>query len=205
MALPKDFFSPETETDLVQRADWLTQKPQGSWTYDDYVALPEDGNRYEIIDGVIYRIPMPETIHQACSVRIAYYFFESVDLANVGYVLTAPMDVKLSSGTTVQPDLIVVLNHKLSIITDANINGTPDLLVEILSPGTKTYDRTKKLQTYQKNTVPEYWIANPKTKEVEVLVLENGVYRSLGVFSGQATLPSQVLPNFPPTVNQLFL
>jgi Uma2 family endonuclease len=205
MALPKEIVSPEIQTDTVQRADWLTQKPQGSWTYEDYAALPEDGNRYEIIDGVIYMAPSPGTKHQFSNARIAYFLFVFVDLAGIGHMLSAPMDVRLPSGTTVQPDLIVVLNHNMSIITDANINGTPDLLVEILSPGTKTFDRTKKLQTYQKNGVPEYWIANPVTKEVEVLVLESGAYRSLGVFGGQTKLPSQVLPNFPPSVSQLFV
>lgn len=94
----------------------------------------------------------------------------------------------------VQPDLLVVLNANLERISDQCIVGAPDLVVEIASPSTSTHDRHKKYIAYASAGVPEYWIADPLAHTVEVLVLEGGAYSSLGVFSGQNTLPSLVVP-----------
>src|SRR5262249_15325923 len=103
-----------------------------------------------------------------------------------------------------QPDIIVVLNTHLEIITPSRIVGAPDLIIELASPGTAGYDRRTKQDAYASAGVPEYWIADPGTGTVELMVLENGAYRSLGVFRGQATLPSRVVPGLPVKVEQFF-
>ena len=103
-----------------------------------------------------------------------------------------------------QPDVLVVLNHKLPLITERGIEGPPDLVVEIASPGTRTHDRSTKLAAYARGGVPEYWLAEPADETVEVLTLEVGGYRSLGVYTGAATLPSRVLPDLPVRVAQFF-
>jgi Uma2 family endonuclease len=189
----------------VTPADWLTQKPQGSWTYEDYVALPEDGNRYEIIDGVIYMAASPKKSHQKSAGLLSHHLMVHVYFGQKGEVFTAPFDVTLPSDTTVQPDIIVVLNANLSIVQEEKITGSPNLLVEIASPGTKDYDRSKKKQTYEQNGVQEYWIVDPAKQEVEVFELQNSVYVSLGVFKGKNTVPTKRIPGFPVTVEQFFV
>jgi Uma2 family endonuclease len=98
-----------------------------------------------------------------------------------------------------------LLNHKLHLITERGIEGPPDLVIEIASPGTRTHDRSKKLDAYAHGGVPEYWLAEPADQTIEVLALAGGVYRSLGVFVGSALLPSRVLPGLPVRVEQYFV
>jgi Uma2 family endonuclease len=125
-------------------------------------------------------------------------------LRGLGRVYAAPFDVRLPGGQVVQPDVVVILAEHADRITSAGIVGAPDLVVEIASPGTATYDRDTKLHAYERAGVPEYWIADAAAQTIELLVLEGATYRSLGVFRGAATLPSRVLPNFPIAVAAFF-
>jgi len=181
---------------MVMPADHMPGPEQGHWTYKDYAALPDDGHRYEIVDGVLYMAPSPNRSHQNTAFEIASYLRTHVKLTGLGQVYIAPFDVELNSQTVVQPDVIVVLNHDLNRITESRIVGAPDLVVEVSSPGTVGYDREKKQQNYARAGVPEYWIADPWSRTVEVLSLVAGDYRSLGVFEGKAVLPSEVVPDF---------
>jgi Uma2 family endonuclease len=119
-------------------------------------------------------------------------------------VLGAPTDVELSPVDVFQPDVLVVLNAGLDKIQELKVVGAPDLVVEVASPGTGTYDKRKKYDVYARAAVPEYWIVDPGSRTVEVLVLKAGTYQSLGIFREQATLPSQVVPNLPVHVKQFF-
>jgi Uma2 family endonuclease len=147
----------------------------------------------------------PNTNHQSASTWIHHYLVVFVLVAQKGRVFHAPYDVRLRSGATIQPDVIVVLNSNLNIIQAEKISGSPDLVVEVSSPGTKYYDRNKKKQTYEQNGIKEYWIVDPDTQEVEVFELHNSAYVSLGVFRGKNTLPTKVIPNFPVRVEQFFV
>jgi Uma2 family endonuclease len=99
---------------------------------------------------------------------------------------------------------VVILNANLGIITLTRIIGVPDLVVEVASPGTATYDRRTKLDAYARAGVPEYWLADPHARTIEVLRLEGATYAHVGVFEGAATLPSAVLPDLPVRVEQFF-
>jgi Uma2 family endonuclease len=137
-----------------------------------------------------------------------------------GRVFAAPCDVQLAEDRVVQPDVLVVLNERRDIITPERIVGAPDLVVEIASQRTASYDRSEKQQGYAQAGVPEYWIADPHAHTVEVLVLDVAsgknrdgnrerdegatIYHSLGVFRGNETLPSRVVPDFPVCVEQFF-
>jgi len=195
--------SPE-RVPMVMPADHMAGPEQGHWTYKDYAALPDDGHRYEIVDGVLYMAPSPNRSHQNTAFEIASYLRTHVKLTGLGQVYIAPFDVELNSQTVVQPDVIVVLNHDLNRITESRIVGAPDLVVEVSSPGTVGYDREKKQQNYARAGVPEYWIADPWSRTVEVLSLVAGDYRSLGVFEGKVVLPSEVVPDFLVHVEQFF-
>jgi Uma2 family endonuclease len=109
----------------------------------------------------------------------------------------------LNPAVTVQPD-VVVLSANLGVLTASRIIGVPDLVVEILSPGTAGHDRRRKQDAYARAGVPEYWLADPYAQTVEVLRLDGKEYRSLGVFRSAATLPSLVIPDLPVRVEQFF-
>ncbi|HEV2660233.1 MAG TPA: Uma2 family endonuclease, partial [Ktedonobacteraceae bacterium] len=117
-----------------------------------------------------------------------------VMLTGLGQVRPAPFDVELAPNTIVQPDVIVVLSARLDRITPSRIKGAPDLVVEVLSPATEKYDRNEKRAAYERAGVTEYWLVDPVVRTVEVLLLQEGVYCSAGIFKGRDTLPSQVVP-----------
>lgn len=104
----------------------------------------------------------------------------------------------------VQPDVLVVLNANLGIITEKRIIGVPDLVIEIASPGTVGYDRRAKQDAYARAGVPEYWLADALARTVELPRLEGQGYRSVGVFTGASTLPSLVIPDLPVRIEQFF-
>ena len=185
-------------------ADWVSGPPQGQWTYREYAALPDDGNRYEVICGVLYMAPSPDKWHQKASGGIFYHLYAAVQLAGLGEVYAAPFDVILNPKTTVQPDMLVVLKEHLDRVSKEGVFGAPDLVVEIASPSTARLDLSKKYDAYAAASVPEYWVVTPGERTVELFVLKDGVYNSLGIYSGSAVLPTQIVPNWNIKVEQFF-
>jgi Uma2 family endonuclease len=179
---------------VILPTDLIPGPQQGSWTYDDYAALPDDGHRYEIMNGVLLMAPAPGGAHQDSVLRFAVHFLNHIEVVGLGKVRIAPFDVVLAADKVVQPDVFVVLNEHMGKLTPSRMIGGPDLVVEIRSPGTATYDRLSKYEAYEQAGVPEYWIADPRTRSVEVLVLQDGKYHSQGIFRGSDTLPSQIAP-----------
>ena len=157
-----------------------TKTPQQSkLTYADYVQIPEDGYQHEIINGEHYVNPAPNLYHQTVSRLIQFILYAQIELRNLGVVFDAPCDVQLSPHDILQPDLAVVLTNRQHILTPTKIKGTPDLVVEILSPSTESRDRELKRERYQAAGVPEYWIVDPFEHSVEQLVLKDGVYQQM--------------------------
>lgn len=152
--------------------------------YADYILFPDDRNRHEIIDGAHHVSPPPNTYHQEVSIRLAYLLYSKITLAGLGKVYTAPVAVQLSEHDIFEPDLAVVLNDSRAHITLPKIVGSPDLLIEILSPSNRNYDLDDKREAYQRNEVPEYWIVDPLKHEVQQLVLDNQKYRPQPVERG---------------------
>ena len=185
-------------------ADWVPGPEQGFWTYDDYAALPDDGQRYEIVNGVLVMAPAPTPEHQDIVGMIFHYLLIHVKFVGLGRVFMAQIDVALSPENTFQPDVVVILNAHLDRVGEKKIIGAPDLAVEVASPGTVLYDRITKYEKYARAGVQEYWIVNIKAKTIQVLVLEDGEYRSLGVFRGEQTLPSRIVPDLPVAVERFF-
>ena len=148
--------------------------------------------------------PAPEPDHQSTVARLIYYLLQEVEFKGLGRVLPAPVDVRLTLDRVVQPDVLVVLNANLHKIVKKYVAGGPDLVVEVASPGTAIYDRLSKFEAYEQAEVPEYWIVYPQKKAIEVLVLENEGYQSLGIFKGEDTLPSHVVPGIANVVVEQF-
>lgn len=149
-------------------------------TYEHYCLFPDDGRRHEVIDGEHYMNPSPSTYHQTLSRRLQFALYERLELTGRAQVFDAPTDVELSLHNIVVPDLVVVRNERSQIITPSRIKGAPDLIVEILSPSTRTNDRSLKLEVYRACGVPEYWIVDPESHTVEQHVLSDDGYRLLG-------------------------
>lgn len=171
------------QRDSIVPADHVPGPKQGDWTYSHYAALPDDGKRYEILDGVLYMAPAsPGMWHQGSVGSFFYYLYTHVQQANRGKVFVAPFDVELSPRNVVQPDVLVLLNESCEKIKPSRVIGAPDLVVEVLSPSTAKYDWQQKYRAYAQAGIKEYWIADPRRKSIEVLMLESGVYQSVGVF-----------------------
>src|SRR5262249_1272169 len=140
---------------------------RGKLTYEDLVATPADGKRYEIIDGKLYVNASPNTYHQQVSRRLQYQLYTQIELTGRGQVINAPMDGLLGVNDIVEPDLIVILQARRLIIKEPNIQGVPDLIVEILSPSTRNVDRGEKLRLYERSGVPEYWVVDPEAHAID--------------------------------------
>lgn len=192
------------KTPTVVPADWVVGPTQGQWTYADYAALPDDGQHYEVVKGVLYMSPAPTPGHQGISFEIAVYLRQFVQMTGLGRVFVAPTDVELGPRDIVQPDVFVLLNKNLGQIGRTRITGAPDLVVEVLSPGTMRHDLREKLDAYARAKVPEYWIVNPSEHVVELLVLEKTGYHSLGAFQDDEVLSSRVVRDWPIAVEQFF-
>lgn len=152
------------------------------WTYEDYLQLPDDGNRYEIIDGRLYVSPAPSPYHQTLSRRVQFLFYP-LELAGQGQIFNAPVDLLMLGATPVQPDLVFLSAEQGPMVTRRALEGVPTLLVEILSPSTAGRDRTLKMNKYASCGVPHYWILDPFSRTLEMYRLADSRYqleRSLG-------------------------
>jgi Uma2 family endonuclease len=192
------------EFTMLTPADSVPGPDQGKWTYDSYAALPDDGKQYEVIDGVLYMVPAPNDFHQEIVALIISYLIPYVKHTGRGRVLGAPIDVVLEPGTVVQPDVLVLLEEKGTRRKPAQTTRPPDLAVEVASPATARYDRQKKYVAYARAGVKEYWIVDPSKREVEIFLLEGNEYHSSGVFRGEQTLPSLIVPDFAIAVERFF-
>lgn len=195
---------PDT-AETVVRASHVPGPRQGRWTYADYAALPDDGNRYEIIDGVLYMAPAPIPEHENIAALILARLVTTIDDTGLGRVFGSP-DIDVGTHV-VRPDAVVVLNSNAGVVEETKLIGPPDLIVEIASPSTAAYDRDAdkgKMHAYASIGIPEYWIANPITRSVEVFTLEEGRYTSLGAFQGDDMLASRVIPTLELPVRRLF-
>lgn len=162
-------------------------------TYDDLLQMPDDSNRYEIIGGELIVSPSPNRPHQKASYRLTQLIGDHVDAHQLGEVYTAPVDVRLSPHSVVQPDLLFIRNDRLHIYGPTGpVEGAPDLVVEIVAPSSQVMDRVRKAALYADSGVSEYWIVDPEKREVQVLVLAQGRYEPVESDAGE--LPSTVIP-----------
>ena len=138
-------------------------------TYDDLVAMPDDGLRHEIIDGVHYVTPSPALRHQQLLGRLYLAVAKHLEAhPALGEVFLAPLDTVFTKWDVVEPDMLFVAADQRHIMTEPNIQGAPALVVEILSPGTKTRDLGVKRQLFDRGGVREYWVVDPSANTVAI-------------------------------------
>jgi Uma2 family endonuclease len=168
------------------------EKPARRWTYEEYYRLDDD-RRYEIIEGNLLMAPAPDMWHQDWSRKLFRLVDRFATQNKSGEVFYAPFDVVLDPENTVQPDLIFVLAANLGIIQPRAIFGTPDLLIELISPSSVRRDRYDKKDLYARFGVKEYWIGDPANQSLEILTLKDGRYELHGSAEISGKLTSLVL------------
>lgn len=172
----------------------MTTKRRIKFTYEDYRNLPEsETKRYELLEGDLVPLPTPGTYHQRVVGNLMFLLWQFVREHKLGEFLHAPCDVVLSEDSVVQPDILFVSKDREGIITLQNVRGAPDLVIEVLSPGTADRDRTIKRGLYAQHGVSECWIVDPNRKTIEVLELGELGFRSRAVYTEQQTLRSPLL------------
>ena len=181
----------------------VSPKPKAKLTYEDYAKTPDD-ERWELIDGELFRMPSPNIAHQRTSRLLLLRMAPFVEERNLGEVFDAPMDVVLSDTDTVEPDLLFISRERMGIITRLNIQGAPDLVVEIHSPSTAQRDLTAKRELYARHGVKEYWPINPEARTVTVLLLDNGDFVEVGFYREGDTVTSPTLEGFSFRVEEIF-
>jgi len=178
-------------------------KPRLKFTVKDYMSLPGD-KRYQLLDGEMILAPSPTTRHQTIAQRLSLALQEFVAASSLGRLWFAPLDVLLSNHDVAQPDILFVSNERSSIITEANIQGAPDLVVEILSPGTAEYDRGYKQALYGRHGVREYWLVDPDAETVEVLTLGDQGLTPTATYRRGEVLASPLLEGMSLELDQVF-
>ena len=153
----------------------VLEKQARRWTYEEYYKLDDD-QRYEIIDGNLLMAPAPDTWHQDWSRELSLLLVTHVKHQKLGKVFIAPVDVVLDAENTVQPDIVFIAKANAGIIQRRAIFGTPDLLVELVSPSSVRRDRYEKKDLYARFGAKEYWIGDPANKALEILTLKEGRY-----------------------------
>ena len=172
-------------------------------TYADYMKTPDD-ERYELLNGELIMSPSPREIHQYISGNLYLVLGAFVRERSLGRGYFSPFDVVLSDTDVVQPDLLFVSNERAAIITADNIQGAPDLVVEILSPATAERDRTIKLDLYAQHGVKEYWIVDPDDKTITVLLRGESRFEVSGIYREGQSLRSPTLEGFSVALEEIF-
>ena len=170
-------------------------------TYEDLLETPPDGRRYEIIGGQFVVSASPILKHQRVSGRL-FDLLLDLERAGLGQVYAAPTDVRLFPHEIVVLDLVFITTARLGILTEALIDGAPDLVIEILSPSTSELDRGKKAALYAAAGVPEYWLVNPERRTILPQTLVDRAYEPIPMSEG--VVRSVVLPQLVVDVAALF-
>jgi Uma2 family endonuclease len=180
--------------------------PSARFTYEDFLNFPSDGKRHEVIDGEHYVTPSPNTKHQVVSMNLTRAFNFYLERQRVGQVFAAPFDVVFSDLDVVEPDLLYISRERSGILTDEHVRGSPDLVVEIVSPGTRKTDEVTKRKVYERFDVKEYWVVDPELDAVKVYRRDGGVFARAAELTAEAgdILTTPLLPDFSVSVADLF-
>ena len=173
------------------------------FTYEDYCNAPED-KRYELHDGDLILVPSPNRQHQTTTLDLAAEIRQFARRTGIGRAFIAPFDIVFSNHDVVQPGVIFVSNDRLDIITPDNIQGAPDLVIEVLSPSTAHRDRTFKRSLYARHGVREFWLVDTDAHTIEVLQWEEEGYETVGTYGAGKTLTSPILTGFSLNIDDVF-
>ena len=172
-------------------------------TYDDYLNTPDD-EQWELLRGELIPAPKRTTLHQRTLGNLAFSLYPFVEKEGLGEVIISSFDVVLSRTNVLQPDLIFVSREQQSIITDANIQGAPALVVEVISPSTANMDRELKRTIYAEHGVGEYWLVDPDARTISVMSLQDKDFREVGNYGVGEVLSSPTLEGLALDLTRIF-
>jgi Uma2 family endonuclease len=174
-----------------------------TYTYEDYAKLPE-GAPYQLIGGQLVMTPSPTPYHQEISQRLEFKILSYIEKNHLGRLYHAPLDVLLSDGDVYQPDIIFISGDRLEIIGKKKIEGSPDIVIEILSSGTAYYDLRIKYRAYEEYGVREYWIVDPELKKIEVYENQNKKFKIYSEAEEKGNVSSKVLDKLAIFLDEIF-
>lgn len=178
-------------------------------TYREFREMEFDDNDpylYELLKGTLVRKSSPTLIHQRISRKLVFVIENYILQKKCGEIFYAPLDVVLDEHTAPQPDLVYVSNENAAVLNEEElvIVGTPDLVVEILSPGTAKRDKTLKKEIYEEFGVKEYWLVDPGNKTIEVYTLQNNHYELFFLADIEEKVKSALLPDLEIELTAIF-
>ena len=180
--------------------------PPVKLTYEDFLLFPDDGKRHELIAGEHYVTPSPSLRHQTIVGNLFLALGKYLANHPIGRVWVAPLDVVLTKFDVVEPDVIYVSRERASVLTRQNIQGAPDLVVEVLSPGTRKTDEIAKRRAYERCGIGEYWVADPELDLVKVYRRKEGRFERIAEVSSESdnVLTTPLLPDLRIPLRELF-
>ena len=181
----------------IRVMELVLRSPDTGWDYARWSQLPDDGNRYEVIDGVLYMTTAPSFFHQWITSRIVRQLQNQIEDTGRGIVAFAPIGLLMPGCDPVQPDVVVIGSTDVAEIRDRRIHTVPALLVEVSSPSTQQHDTAIKCAAYARAGVPEYWIVRPAERDVLVHSRPDaaaGLYLATSTFTSDAELVAATLP-----------
>lgn len=178
-------------------------------TYAEFRALEFDDTdnfQYELLNGELVQKSSPSVQHQRISMRLIAAILKHLDQNPIGEIFHAPLDIVLDDYNAPQPDIIFIRNENIGIIDEQEqiVRGTPDILVEILSPGSIKRDRIEKKELYEQSGVSEFWIVDPNNQSIEVYQLQEGRYQNFAFAAEEGTLKSAVLEGLEIEIHGVF-
>jgi Uma2 family endonuclease len=182
---------------------------QRVWTYRELVALPEDQLRHELIDGEHLVTPSPAIPHQVILWNLTQLLGPYLRANPIGTALAGPVDVKFSLFTVMVPDLVYFTAERFARVVNAkHATAAPDLVVEILSPGTRRRDKGRKRAIYDREGVREYWIVDPEARSITALRRPRPdaalTHVTTATLAADATLESPVFPGLRIPLREVF-
>jgi Uma2 family endonuclease len=178
-------------------------KQAGTWRYEDLFTLPDDGKRYEIIEGELYEMPAPNLAHATTIMNLIALLLPIVSALG-GRLWVAPLDVFFQGADPVQPDLLAILPGWQGTLPSRGPQGAPDLVVEVLSPSNRGHDRLTKRALYARAGVREYWLLDPEARTLEILALDGDAFHRAVEASGEDMPTSPLLGPLLTRVDDLF-
>ncbi len=171
-----------------------TTRPTLPMTYHEYALLPQDRNRYEVLEGELYMTPSPTRDHQVIVTVLGSILLQHVVAQGLGMVFVAPLDVVLTETNVLQPDILFLRTGRVPPRGAKNVTVAPDLVIEVVSPASVEQDREIKMQVYARHGVPHYWIVDPDARTLEMYALSGAAYGPPARCSGDATATMAVFP-----------
>lgn len=174
------------------------------FSYEHLAQMPDDGKRYEILEGDLVVSPSPKTRHQRAAGNM-FAFLRQAERAGYGRAFIAPLDVVFDPHNVPQPDVFFVRQSRRDIVTEDNVQGAPDLIVEVLSKSTRERDFGAKLRLYARYKVPHYWIVDTEDETIQPYILTEGGYRQEPLLQKGQTLVCPLFPGISTAVTDLFV